>query len=691
MSDPASTPSSVAPAGDEIHLPENAFRELKAGETYQPVVPASAAPPEMTAYSLGWGLLMTVIFSAVSTYVVLKLGQGIETAIPIAILTIGFTAVIRLRDPLLQNVSVLSIGATSGIVAGGSVFVMPAIFIQKLDGLAGSPLSLFLQIMVVPLLGAILGLLFLIPFRRYFVAEMHGKLPFPEATATTEVLITGARGGRQALVLVAAMGIGGLFDGLVAGWKVWAESFSTRLVPQLGSLTTGVKAIFSMNTTAAIAGLGYIIGVRYAMIITAGSLVSYLVLVPLINHFGRTLTAVVPPGAALIGQMDADTIWDSYVRFMGIGGIVAAGVVSIVKMSPVIGQAMKVAVAQLRRGKAAAAEADAALPRTDRDLPLSLVALLIVAVVVVIWAYFRFSVLASLASPWILSFAAIGITVVIAFLFAAVSAWAVATISITPISGMTLMTLIFSAFVLSSLGLKGREGMLATLLIGGVVCTALSMTGTLVTEFKIAYWLGATPRKVQWGNLIGAVAAAVAVTGVMFLVAHTTGFADKKAVPAPQARAMADVIAGVLSTGSAPWFLYGLGAVLVLTIEALGINGLAFAMGMYLPMEYNTPLLVGALVSHAVVRSSRDPGVSHARNERGILFSSGLIAGGALVAIVIMALQLAGVPFRPVAWWGAGTKNWLALGMFALLLLYMYLDARRGAKEPTSGGDGQRP
>jgi putative OPT family oligopeptide transporter len=524
-----------AASPEDVRLPESAFRPLAPGERYEPVVPAAAAVPETTLRSLLQGALWAVVFSAAATYIALKLGQGIESAIPISILAVGFSALsvrvlARRASTLLENVNVLAIGATSGIVAGGSVFTMPAIHILGLESR-----SSFFQIFLVPLLGAILGVFLLAPFRRYFVRDLHGRLPYPEARATTEILVAGRRGGHSALVLTWSALFAAAFDFVGPSMRGWAENFSSGAISALAAFTERTKAVFTMNTSAAVFGLGYIMGLDYASIIMAGSMVSFFVLVPLFAWFGPQVAAAIPPGTQPLATLPAEEIFSLYVRPIGIGGIFAAGLLSILKMSPVILQATRQAlgeVARLARGRAAATEGD----RTDRGLPMSTVLLGIAATGLAILLYFRLSVLPAEPSATSLALASTALALVIAFLFAAVSAWAIAMISITPISGMTLTTLIVTAVALSALGLRGESGMLQVLLIGGVVCTALSMSGSLVTQYKIAYWLGATPRRIELSNLAGAVLASLATTAVILLMARVYGFAPSPAPPPPPSR-----------------------------------------------------------------------------------------------------------------------------------------------------------
>jgi putative OPT family oligopeptide transporter len=684
---------------DDVRLPESAFRELPAGESYIPIVPPEASVAEVTVRSVVQGFVWSIIFSAAATYIALKLGQGIESAIPISILAVGFSvfAVKFLKargSTLLENVNILAIGATSGIVAGGSVFTMPAIYILGLEGR-----SSFFQIFLVPLLGAILGVFFLAPFRRYFVRDLHGKLPFPEGRATTEILVAGKRGGHSAIVLSYSAVIAAAFDFIGPSMRGWAENFTTSAIGALDTLTNRYKAVFTMNTSAAVLGLGYIMGINYAAIIMAGSMVSFFVLVPVFAYLSQFIPGAISAGAMPLAEMPADDIFFDYVRPIGIGGIFAAGIISILKMSPVILQATRQAfgeIVRLARGEGTVHED----VRTDRALPMSVVLLGIFLTATAIFLYFRFSVLADTPNATFLALTSVGLTLVIAFLFAAVSAWAIAMISITPISGMTLTTLIVTALALSALGLSGESGMLQVLLIGGVVCTALSMSGSLVTQYKIGYWLGATPRKIEISNIVGAVAASLATTAVILLMSQVYGFSPgpdhPNPLPAPQPNAMAAVLRGVMGEGGAPWFLYGVGAVFAVVAEMCGVSGLAFALGMYLPMELNSPLVLGASVSWFLQRSSKNETLAKARHEKGTLIASGFIAGGALVGVLSALLRFiedsAGISIVPdltrmggFGSWVGAWSNWLGLTVFLLLALGLYLDARRETVEAAEG------
>jgi putative OPT family oligopeptide transporter len=667
-------------------LPENAYRELAPGETYEPVVPPGARVPEVTARSIGFGLAMVVVFSAAAAYISLKLGQGIESAIPIAILAIGYSALLARRSTLLENLNVVTLGATAGTIVGGATFVLPAVFILGLERGAD-----FLDLFLTPLFGAVLGVLFLIPFRRYFVAEMHGKLPYPEATAVTEILMTGERGGRQAWVLLTSMAVGWVVDFLALHLQLWRDTFTTALLVPFRTLTEEVKAVFALGTSAAVLGLGYIIGVRYAAIICAGSFFSSFVLVPLFGWLGAFVAEPVIARKPPLAGLGSDDLFYEYVRFVGIGGIFGAGILSILGMAPVIVQALRTMLGEMRR--LTVRGTGGGETRTDRDLSLRAVALGVVATSALLWVYFRYAVLDGVPHALSTSLVALALTLLVSFLFAAVSAWAVAMISITPVSGMTLTCLIVSAVVLSRMGLGGEAGMLATLLIGGVVCTALSTTGSMVTLLKSGYWLGASPRRIELSLLGGSVLASLTVTAMLLLFQSVYGYvldaAHPRALPAPQASAMAAVIQSVMTSAQAPWFLYALGAVVAVIVQLMGVSALAFALGMYLPMELNTPILAGALVAWAVRRSTADPEMSRARANRGTLVASGLIAGGALAGVADGVIKggLAAVG-REVTWSLEETGprgNLVGLAVFLALCLYIAWDALRARREEGSG------
>ncbi len=658
-------------------LPENAFRELNPGEQYEPIIPASAAMAEATPRSFAIGIVMNIVFSMSAAYIALKLGQGIETAIPIAILAVGISAAMKRRSTMLENVNVMAFGATSGIIVGGAVFTLPALFVLGIDHLS----SLF-QLFFVAFFGATLGVLFLIPFRRYFVEDMHGKLPFPEATATTEILVTGEKGGRNAKFLGIAMLIAGVYDFLIISLHLWRENFTPALITPLAALTDRVKLVFSMNTSAAIAGLGYLIGVRYASIIFAGSMLSWFVLVPLFAHLSGGGTAA--EGGAPLAALGAEDIFYDHVRYIGIGAIFVAGLIGVLKLSRVIVSALSRGIRDLAASRQVHA-GEKSLARTDTDIPMSLVTILVIVVAVCLWVYFRFSVLRGLENPTELSFIALAVTMIISFLFASVSARAVAMIGVTPISGMTLMTLVVASLIMIRAGLSGEHGMLAVLLIGGIVCTALSTTATLVTEFKVGYWLGATPRKIQWSNIIGSALAAVVVSLVIILLDNVYGFTPgpehPNPLPAPQPNAMAAVLRSLMGSAGSNWFLYATGGIIAVIVEVLGISGLAFALGMYIPIELNSPILAGAAIAWCVKRGAQRGGSNgEDYSDRGTLIASGLIAGGALMGVISSLIkwieaQSDRVIIPSLENEGA-SGNWLGLAAFAALCIGIYLAAR---------------
>lgn len=703
-------------------LPDNAYRELKPGEAYLPMVPASISPPEVTLRSILFGLLMNALFAMAATYLALKAGQGIETAIPISILAVGMSGALAQlglrRSSLLENVNILAIATTSGIVAGGTCFTMPAIYMLKLnDKLHMSSTQLFLQIALVPFFGAVLGALFLVPFRRYFVRDMHGKLPFPEGTATNEILATGASDeGGQAWVLIYSFALAALYNFLSVAMKLFTGHFTTGKLevgsgeaarnilafPSLNSLTEKVKAVFTMGTGAFYVGLGYIIGLRYATIIMCGSIVSCFVIVPLFAGFDLdTLHKL--NASTKFTDTEPETLFFYIPRTIGIGGIFAAGILSILKMSPIIVTALRDAIGGLIRG----GDDHASTERTDRDIGYPALFLIGLAITVAMFFYFRLVVLRDIPGATKLTLVATLLTLVLSFLFTTVSAWAIAMISTTPLSGMTVTTIIITAFTLLAFGLpRGDAGMLVVLLVGGVVCSALSMAGTLVTEFKIGYWIGATPRKIQYSAIASALLASVMVTAVIMALSVKPGYVKADATPEPLSAPQANMMRSALETflgkdAQVPWTLYGTGAVVSVVLLLLGISPLAFALGMYLPMEVNSPLLFGALVGALVARSTKDERLRKGRNDRGVLVASGLIAGAAILEVFWNFTEIA-----DERWWnGALTKalnfsnwlitlggspdqqarvsNWLGLVAVAGLALLFYFDCLR-AKPATS-------
>lgn len=648
-------------------LPENAYTELKPGEEYKPVMPANKAVPEVNLRSVLLGLLMAVIFSAAAAYLGLKIGQVFEAAIPIAIIAVGLSTVSKRKNALGENVIIQSIGSSSGVIVAGAIFTLPALYILNLE-------AHFYQVFLSSLLGGFLGILFLIPFRKYFVSDMHGKYPFPEATATTEVLVSGEKGGSQARLLLVAGLIGGIYDFIIATFGWWAEVFSSRVIPVGEMIADKFKMVFKMNVGAAVMGLGYIIGLKYAAIITAGSFVGWYVLIPVISHFadGQTI-AVGANVTALLADMSPEEIFRNYVRQIGIGGIAMAGVIGIVKSSGIIRDAFGLAFKELSGKQTMTAETK----RTQRDIPMKIILFGILLTAVVIFIFFWFGVVNNLTQAFI----ALGIVLVIAFLFTTVAANAIAIVGTNPVSGMTLMTLIITSLVLVWAGLSGTAGMVAALIIGGVVCTALSMAGGFITDLKIGYWLGTSPYKQQTWKFLGTIVSAATVGGVIMILNKTYGFTGDGALVAPQANAMAAVIEPMMSGKPAPWLLYAGGAFMSLILTMIGVPALAFALGMFIPIELNTPLLVGGIIAWYVTTRSKDVKINQSRKERGTLIASGFIAGGALMGVVSAMLKFGGINFVNLEWFESHTAEALGLLMFALLCGYMIWETMRAKPE----------
>ncbi|HEX2961796.1 MAG TPA: oligopeptide transporter, OPT family [Ignavibacteriales bacterium] len=644
-------------------LPENAYTELKPGEEYTPVMSPKVAHPEVTPWSVTWGLVMAVIFSAAAAYLGLKIGQVFEAAIPIAIIAVGLSTATRRKNALGENVIIQSIGASSGVIVAGAIFTIPALYILNLH-------VQFMQIFLASLFGGFLGILFLIPFRKYFVGEMHGKFPFPEATATTEVLVAGEKGGGQALVLVVSGIIGGVYDFIVATFGWWSEVFSTRVIDLGQKLADNYKIVFRMNIGAAVMGLGYITGLKYTAIIAAGSFVSWYVLIPIVSYIGGALTQPLGVNVTLlVKDMSAEQIFSTYVRHIGIGGIAMAGIIGIIRSSKIIVSAFSLAVKEIFGGKG---EHTSKL-RTQRDIPMAVIVIGILVTAVLVFIFFMSGVVTNLTHAIV----GLLIVLIISFLFTTVAANAIAIVGTNPVSGMTLMTLILSSIVLVSVGLTGEAGMISALIIGGTVCTALSMAGGFITDLKIGYWLGSSPYKQESFKFLGTVVASATVGWVILILNQTYGFSGEGALVAPQANAMAAVIKPLMSNQPAPWMLYVAGAFMALILTMLGVPALAFALGMYIPLELNTPLLVGGLISYFVSTRSKDEKVNNARRERGTLIASGFIAGGALMGVVSAMMRFWNLNFVNAEWQDSHSAELIAITMFALICAYMIWDSLR--------------
>uniref|UniRef100_UPI003FEEAE50 OPT family oligopeptide transporter n=1 Tax=Prevotella sp. TaxID=59823 RepID=UPI003FEEAE50 len=651
-----------------IELSESAFRELKPDEKYEPVMSPDKNYPEVNAWSVTWGVLMAVLFSAAAAYLGLKVGQVFEAAIPIAIIAIGLSSAAKRKNALGENVIIQSIGACSGAIVAGGIFVMPAIYMLDLH-------ADFLRIFIAAALGGVLGILFLIPFRKYFVKDMHGKYPFPEATATTQVLVSGEKGGSQAKPLLLAGIIGGLYDFTVATFGWWNEQVTSRAVAFGETIAEKAKLVVKLNTGAAVLGLGYIIGLRYAFIICMGSICVWWIIVPamaiifpdtVLNQWDPTITTAV-------GDMTPEQIFTSYARSIGIGGIAMAGIIGIVKSWGIIKGAVGLAAREMK-GKGAA---DKDVIRTQRDISFKIIAVGSVLTLIITFLFFYFGVM---NFNLLHAVVAILLVAIIAFLFTTVAANAIAIVGSNPVSGMTLMTLILASVVMVAVGLTGKAGMLAALLMGGVVCTALSMAGAFVTDLKIGYWLGTTPKKQETWKFLGTIISAATVAGVMMLLDKTYGFKGD-ALAAPQAHAMAAVIEPLMSGQGAPWLLYGIGAVMALVLDRCKVPALAFALGMFIPIQLNLPLLVGGAVNWFVTTRSKDEELNKARGEKGTLIASGFIAGGALMGVVSALLKFSGVEFDYTNWWNNHLSEVLSLVAYIALIIYFVFATRVSKKD----------
>ena len=649
----------------EVALPDNAFRPLNEGEEYEPLMKPTVQYREVTPWSIVWGLLMAVIFSAATAYLGLKVGQVFEAAIPITIIAVGVSGATHRKDPLGENVIIQSIGACSGMIVAGAIFTLPALYIlqHKYPELTVN----FLQVFLSSLLGGILGILFLIPFRKYFVKDMHGKYPFPEATASTQVLISGERSGSQAKPLLVAGIVGGLFDFAVAAFGAWNENFTSRCCELGTTIADKAKLVFSINTSAALLGMGYIVGLKYAAIICAGSVAVWWIIVPAISLIFPDMTIVeaTPDAAAITAANASPEQLFGYAKSIGIGGIAMAGIIGVIKSWGVIKSAFTL-VGKIFKGNSEAEDA----PRTQRDLSMKIIAIGSLLTIIVTALFFYFDVMGGN-----LLFTIVGILIVaiIAFLFTTVAANAIAIVGSNPVSGMTLMTLILSSIIMVVVGLKGTGGMVAALIMGGVVCTALSSAGAFITDLKIGYWLGATPKKQETFKFLGILVSAATVGGVIMILNKAYGFTpdNSDVMAAPQARAMAAVIEPLMSGQGAPWLLYGIGAVISIVLTVCGVSALAFALGMFIPLQLNLPLIVGGLVNWYVNSRSSDVSLNQRRNEKGTLLASGFIAGGALMGVVSAGMQFGGLNFANAAYLSSPISQVVSLIAYAALIVYL--------------------
>ncbi len=645
-------------------LPENAFRELKPGEVYNPLMSPDKTYPEVNLWSVLWGIAMAILFSAAAAYLGLKVGQVFEAAIPIAIIAVGVSGLAKRKNALGENVIIQSIGSSSGVIVAGAIFTLPALYILQKSYPEEITVT-FIQVFISSLLGGVLGILFLIPFRKYFVQDMHGKYPFPEATATTQVLVSGEKGGSQAKPLLIAGIVGGLYDFIVATFGWWNEDFTSRVTSWGETIADKAKLVFKVNTGAAVLGLGYIVGLKYAAIICAGSLAVWWIIIPGMSLIwgDSVLSMWNPQITATVGSMSPEEIFRNYARSIGIGGIAMAGIIGIIRSWSIIKSAIGLAAKEMG-GKADAASVQ--VRRTQRDISMKIIGFGSCLTILLIGLFFYLDVM---QGNLLHTLVAIVLVAGIAFLFTTVAANAIAIVGTNPVSGMTLMTLILASVVMVAVGLRGPEGMVAALIMGGVVCTALSMAGGFITDLKIGYWLGTTPAKQETWKFLGTVVSAATVGGVMIILNDAYGFTSGK-LAAPQANAMAAVIEPLMSGVGAPWLLYGIGALLAILLTYFKIPALAFALGMFIPLELNIPLIVGGAVNWYVTSRSKDETLNRERGEKGTLLASGFIAGGALMGVVSAALRFGGIDVVNEAWLQNSLSEVLALGAYALLIVY---------------------
>jgi len=645
----------------EIHLPDNAYTELKEGETYKPILLSNKNYPEINGWTVGWGILMAIIFSAATAYSGLRFGQVFEAAIPIAIIAVGISTLARRKSPLSENVIIQSIGASSGVIVAGAIFTLPAIYIIKeTDPTFGATIQVnFFQIFLASLFGGFLGILFLIPFRKYFVSEMHGKYPFPEATATTEILVSGAKGGNQAKLLLISGLIGGIYDFLMTNFQFWAENITTRMTAWGEQLALNYKFVFKMNAGSILLGTGFLIGLKYTTIICAGSFLAWWFIVPLLGQYG------VMSDGILMSTLDPDVIFAKYVRYIGIGGIAMAGIIGVIKSAGVIKRSFGVVFASQKK----ATDTHTSVARTQRDIAMRIILFGFLGVALMIAAFFLTGGL-SMSIAQVL----VGLLVIFifAFLFTTVAATAIATVGTNPVSGMTMMTLILSSFILSAVGLQGGTGIITALIVGGIVCSALAMAGGFITDLKIGYWIGSTPMKQQALKFAGTLVSALTVGAVIMILSKTYGYTGENALVAPQANAMAAIIKPLMLSGETPWMLYIIGAILAITLDRIGIPALAFSLGMFIPLQLNIPLLIGGFIAWFISTRSKDELMNKVRKEKGTLIASGLLAGGAIFGVVSAILKYAGIDSSmSESYINSMSFNTLSIVMFVGLCIYL--------------------
>lgn len=669
------TEKKVEGTPEDIKLPDNAYRELKEGEKYRPILLGEKKYPELNAWTITWGIIMAIIFSAATAYAGLRFGQVFEAAIPISIIAVGASVIAKRKSAISENVLIQSIGASSGVVVAGAIFTLPAIYIiqEKNPGMAIN--VNFAQIFLASLIGGFLGILFLIPFRKYFVSDMHGKYPFPEATASTEILVSGAKGGSQLKLLLISGLVGGLYDFFMTTFRFWAENISTRMTGWGEKLAMDHKFVFNMSGTGILLGTGYLIGLKYAAIICAGSFLSWWVIVPLLGQYGATEAGV------LMNTMDPQAIFSGYVRLIGIGGIAMAGILGVIKSAGVI----KTSMSTIFKSKGSADTPQQQILRTQRDISMKIILFGFLGLAVIMAIFFAFGGLQMNITQVVVGLL---IVFVFAFLFTTVAATAIATVGSNPVSGMTMMTLILSSFILAAVGLNGTTGMVTALIVGGIVCSALAMAGGFITDLKIGYWIGTSPFKQEAFKFVGTLISALTVGGVIIILSKAYGYGYAEgantadALVAPQANAMASIVQPLMSGEGTPWILYIVGAVLALILDMIGIPALAFSLGMFIPLALNIPLLVGGAIAWFVSTRSKDEELNKERKNKGTLLASGILAGAAIMGVVSAILKFTGVDIAmPESYTNSAFFNILAIVMYVALCVYLILHSLQVEKK----------
>ena len=654
--------------GEDIKLASNAYTELQPGEEYKPILLGDKKYPEINLWTVLWGIMMAIVFSAATAYSGLRFGQVFEAAIPIAIIAVGASTLAKRKSALSENVIIQSIGASSGVIVAGAIFTLPAIYIIQEKNPDIQLTVNFFQIFLASLFGGFLGILFLIPFRKYFVKDMHGKYPFPEATATTEIIVSGAKGGNQLKLLLTSGLVGGLYDFCMSTFQLWAENISSRMTAWGETLAQNYKFVFKMNCSAILLGTGYLIGLRYAAIICAGSFLSWWFLVPLLGQYGVT------PDGILLSTLDPELIFSNYVRYIGIGGIAMAGILGVIKSAGVIKTSMGTIFGKKNNAETATKEL-----RTQRDISMKIILFGFLAVFVLMGVFFLFG---GLEMNIVQVLVGLAVVFAFAFLFTTVAATAIATVGSNPVSGMTMMTLILSSFILSAVGLQGGTGITTALIVGGIVCSALAMAGGFITDLKIGYWIGTSPFKQESLKFLGTLVSALTVGGVIIILSKTYGYTGENALVAPQANAMAAIIEPLMFGGSTPWILYIIGAILAILLDILGVPALAFSLGMFIPLQLNTPLLIGGGIAWFIGSRSKDNETNRTRKEKGTLLASGLLAGAAIMGVISAILRYANLEIAmPETWLGSVGFNVLSVVMFLLLCTYLILHSMQKNKK----------